>query len=244
LNNYTASLTAFERYLSQGTDIPPERQAEVQKEIAELSSRIGRVRVTTTVPGAEILVDDLTVGKAPMAAPLRVNPGIRKFTVQAPGHLPASKTLPISTGDNPELKLDLVELPKASVEKSNPWVVPTIAGWTATGLALGGTVITGVLALNAQSDQEALLGQTSPSRPALDDARDKTVTLSGVNNALLAGTVLFGGLSTFFTLKMVGWTPSKEGDAKPDAPKSTRVERPGRFAVVPAGLGVGAVGTF
>jgi hypothetical protein len=220
LNDYTGALSAFERYLSEGgTQVKPERKAEVEKEVAGLIARVGTIHVTTNVPGAEILVDDISVGTAPLATPLRLNPGMRKVSVQAPGYMPASKTLPISTSENPALNLDLVELPKTKYfeKKQNPWTLPMVIGISATGATLAGTVVFGILGLSAKSKQNDDLKVVNG--PDLNSARDKTQTLSGVSDILLISTVVLAGASTYFTLKKLSWRDTSE--ARPGAAKLT-----------------------
>lgn len=236
LNNYVAAVQAFKLYLQEGgSEVPEDRKAAVQNDITELGKRIGQIRISTTA-GAEISVDGVVVGKAPLAGPLPVNPGLRRFGAQLPGFLPATKTITVGSSENPELVLKLDELPKAKVieRKSNPWLVPTVVGWAFTGASAIGWGVTGGLALGAKSDQNDLLARQGVAPADLTSARDKTQTLGTVSDVLLITTAVGAGVSVFFTYKLVT-TNKQEAEPKTAGTSVQFVAGPGS---------VGAVGTF
>lgn len=235
LNNYVAAVSAFERYLVEGgSEVPEERKTQVKTDITELQRRIGRIRISTT-PGAEITIDGVVVGKAPLSGPIPINPGLRRFGAQAAGYLPTTKTVTVGSSDNPEIVLNLEPLPKATIveRRSNPWVVPAIVGWSVTGVAAITTGIVGGLSLSAKSDQKDLLAQNGATPDQLTAARDKTQTLSGVTDVALVTTAIGAGVSIFFTYKLV----RSGGKTGPEAPAAslTFVPGPGSFS---------ALGTF
>lgn len=206
LNNYVDALAAFERYLSEGgTEIPKDRRESVEKEIAELRPRIGRVAITTNVPGAELAVDGVVVGKAPMANPQPVNPGMRKVSASSPGYLPVTKSITVTAGERATVDIQLEKLSQTQYveRKSNPWVLPTVIGWSATGVAAISTGVLGGLALGAKSDQEDKLAQPGVSADELANARDKTQTLSAASDVLLGTTVVFALVSGYFTYRLI-----------------------------------------
>lgn len=236
LNNYVAAVSAFQRYLQEGgAEVPEDRRGTVQNDITELRKRIGQIRIVTS-PGAEISVDGVVVGKAPLAGPLPINPGLRRFGAQLAGYLPATKTITVGSSDNPELVLKLEELPKSRIveRKSNPWVTPTIVGWSVTGIGAIATGIFGGLALGAKSDQNALLAKQGATGAELTSARDKTTGLSTGADVALITTGVAAAVSVFFTFKMVTSSHQEANEPKAGA----------TLQVVP-GLGsVAAVGTF
>lgn len=247
LNNYVDALKAFERYLVDArNEIAPERRASVEKDIVELKARIGRVRVTADVPGAEILIDGIVVGKAPLSAPVAVNPGLRRISAQAEGYAAASRTVTVGSSEELSTNLHLEKISSTTTiimsDKSNPWALPTVLGWSATGAAAIGAGVFGVLSLRAKSDQTDKLEQIGAGDPAanrgeLDDARKKTQTLAGVTDALVITTAVFAGASIYFTLKMSGHR-SEEAEAG----KSSAGLRSLRFHVGPGAAF--ASGTF
>jgi len=112
LLDYAGALDSFEKYLSQGgANIDPKRKADVDRDIEKLRSRVARVEITTSVPDADITIDDLPVGKTPFNKSLVLNPGRHKITAIKEGRLPASQTVEVASGDTPSVKLDLPEKP-------------------------------------------------------------------------------------------------------------------------------------
>lgn len=240
LNNYVDALNAFERYLAEGgSEVPKDRRESVEKEIAELRPRIARVNVTTNVPGAEISVDGVVVAKAPLAKPVVVNPGLRKITAGAPGYLPVTKTITVASSEQTNIDIQIEKLSQTQYieRKQNPWVLPTIIGWSATGAAAIGTGVVGALALGAKNDQEDKLSQPGVTADELSQARDKTQTLSGATDVLLATTIVFAGVSGYFTYRLLTNKPEQEPVPSPQA------RRP-KFDVSVGPAGFAAMGTF
>lgn len=241
LNNYVDALNAFEHYLQEGgSEIPKDRRDSVEKEIAELRPRIARVNVTTNVPGAEISVDGVVVGKAPLAKPLAVNPGLRKITAGASGYLPVTKTITVASSEQTNIDIQIEKLQQTQYveRKRNPWVLPTVIGWSATGAAAIATGVVGALSLGAKNDQEDKLGQPGVSADELNSARDKTQTLSGATDVLLATTIVFAGVSGYFTYRLLTNKPEQE-----PLPSPAARQRP-KFDVGIGPGGFAAMGTF
>jgi hypothetical protein len=245
-NNYAAALRSYARYLSEGGDkVPPERRTEVEQEIQLLKPRTARVNVKVNVDGADVFADDIPActatiesscfGKSPLAAPIVVNPGRHKISAVKRGYTTATAIISVVGSDEVSTNLEMISLERPPEERPNPWVTPTILGWTGTGAAAIAAGILGVMSVNAQDDQDAKLKRPDVSRQELADARDKTQTLSGVSDALWITTAVFGGLSAYFTLRML---QHKGHDEPTPAAASRRVD----FRAGPAGLG--AVGTF
>ncbi len=71
LRDYAGAVTAFTRYLTEGADrVPQERRAEVEKSLRDLDQRVGRVEISTNVPGAELSIDGVHVGTSPLSSPV------------------------------------------------------------------------------------------------------------------------------------------------------------------------------
>ncbi len=237
LNNYVDALRSFEQYLEQGgSEITPERRADVEREITQLRPRIAKVTIEVNVADAEVAIDDRVIGKAPLNDAVPVNPGVRKFSARAPGYLPTVKTSTVGSSEAPKITLELTKLPEQ--QEQNPFTLPTVIGWSATGAAAIATTVFGILALDAKSDQEAALDRFGTTDGQRQDARDKTQTLSAVTDVLAVGTMVLGGVSTYFTLRMLSWQPST-----PEAPKGTAAKKP-RLDLTAGVRGVAFGGTF
>lgn len=250
-NNYAAAMRSYERYLREGKDaVPADRRKEVEGELAILKPRVALVTVKVNVDGADVYSDDIPVctatiesscvGKSPLLTPIIVNGGRHKITATKQGYAPATSLISVVGSDVIEVKLDLVSYDRPQQPASNPWTVPTIAGWTATGLAGAASIIVGVLALNAKDKQEAKLSDPTATQDDLKSARDKTQTLSGVTDALFISTAVFAGVSTYFTIRMLGAKHKETG--KPAATAALPPARNVDLKVSP--FGFAATGTF
>lgn len=206
LRNYAAALSNFERYKTEAGPSAGHYQ-EAEKAIETLKTRVGHVRVVTNEPGAEILIDDELVGKAPLDKML-VSIGSRKITVIKRGAPPQTRNVEIAVDDNQEVTF-LFELatgnsggnanpPPATPAEKKANVVPIIA-WTATGVFTATAVVTGIVALNAQStlkSEQAKLGVT-PAR--LDDLHSRMKTFALTTDVLGGVAILAGGAAVYFT---------------------------------------------
>ena len=108
MHDYAAAMDAYRQYLEKGGDkVPPARRDQVQKELNALAQRVAKLSVETDVPGAEVFIDDLSVGLTPLKAPLVVNSGIRRIGVRHPDYLPQSRRLSIAGGVADTIKFAL-----------------------------------------------------------------------------------------------------------------------------------------
>src|SRR3954451_15330684 len=77
LHDYVGALKSFRQYLGDGSaEVPPERRVQVDAEIKKLQGLCGYLEVTAEPEGADILVDDVPVGIAPLGGPVLVNAGL------------------------------------------------------------------------------------------------------------------------------------------------------------------------
>ena len=213
-NNYAAALRSYARYLKEGGNtIPADRRAEVEKEIGVLKPRTAEISVIVNIDGADVNTDDIPVctatiestcvGKSPLAAPVVVNPGRHKITAVKTGYASATSLISVVGSDKITVKLELVSLTQPK-EYSNPWTVPMAVGWAATGAAAISAGVFSVLSLKAKDDQETKLTEFGATQSDLEDARDKTVTLSTVSNILWITTGVFAIASGYMTIKWLG----------------------------------------
>jgi hypothetical protein len=114
LQRYADALTTFESYLAQGgAQIADARRTSVEGDIRQLQARVGRVQVAVNLEGAEVRVDDETVGTSPLAAPVRVSIGHRKITVAKAGRVPIERFVDVAAGDRVQVSLEFPEQPPA-----------------------------------------------------------------------------------------------------------------------------------
>ena len=212
LNDYAGALGAFEQYLADGgSEVPAARTEEVKHEIARLGPRVATLDVTTDEPGADISVDDLPIGKTPLAHPVRINAGRRRISVASAGHVPQARLVEAAGGDAIQLKFELnephatpagaptpIEAPPTPREENRhfPWFA-----WTVTGALAAGTAVTGVLALKAHSDQDDTKHRLGATPGELDAASKKTQHLALASDILLGATAVMGGISIYLTAR-------------------------------------------
>jgi hypothetical protein len=215
LQDYASALRSFERYLAEGgADIDPERRTSVRADIKRLSSRVAKLEVQSNVAGAEILVDDMVVGKTPLSQPLIVSAGRRKVTVQKAELPPSTRVLELAGGDTASVTLDLAtpvaesrptEAPRPVAVsprgRSVPWVP-----LTGTAVLTAGAVVTGIFALESRDDAENKLASRGVT------ARDVESAHSRAANFALATDILAGAAIGMGILTVILWLqkPSEE----------------------------------
>jgi hypothetical protein len=231
LNDDVGALDAFEGYLSEGgAELPKARRQEVQKEIERLTPRVAFLNIVVEPAGAEVLIDDVSRGLAPLPERVRVNAG-RRRVVAVLGERRAEHVVEVAGGDALNVSLQIAPPepevaapppppppapppPSPPPERQVPWLA-----WGITGALAAGAVTTGVIALGAHSDQSETKATLGSSRAELDDAADKTKTWALVTDVLVAATAVSAGVSLYFTLK----APSSSGE---EAGQTTLVVHP------------------
>jgi hypothetical protein len=117
MHDYAAAIDAYRQYLDKGADkIPAARRDQVQKELNTLAQRVARLTIETDAPGAEVFIDDVSVGTTPLKAPLVVNSGIRRISARHPDYLPQSRRLSIAGGVQDTIKFALADRSAAAAE--------------------------------------------------------------------------------------------------------------------------------
>lgn len=213
LNDYARALDAFSRYLKEGgPEIPPARAAEVQTQLERLKGKVASLEIISSVPDAEVTVDDVVVGKTPLDKPVMINIGRRKVTLAAAGRLPQTKVIEAAGGDKLQLRIDPVSTEVAPTATATATAAPTATvsvperhifwpGWVAVGVLGAGAAVTGVLSLGATSDHNDKLNQFGTPRADLDDSRSKARTLSIATDVLLGAALITGGVSLYLSLR-------------------------------------------
>ncbi|WP_394848896.1 PEGA domain-containing protein [Pendulispora brunnea] len=242
LNDFAQALKAFERYLSEGgTDIADPRRAEVEKYVSQLKGLVANLDVRVNVPGADVSVDDVPVGKAPVGR-IRVNPGHRKVTATREGYAPVTKVVNIAVGENGDVELSLTNLgasaPKGALAPTpveptepNPWVTRAWVGWGVTGALAIAAGITGFVALDKSNKLSDARNAPDPDPSKMDSQSKDVKTFSIASDVLLGATIVGAGVSTWLTVKAVTW--KGEGAANKEAPSVSLGVTP--FGVVTQG---------
>ena len=108
LRDYANALRTLERYVQEGgAQIASERGAQVERELEELRGRVAHATLTTNVEDADLSLDDVPLGKTPLAAPVLVGAGRHKLAASKAGYAPAVRIVDIAGGDRIAIALDL-----------------------------------------------------------------------------------------------------------------------------------------
>jgi hypothetical protein len=240
LQEYASAIDYLTDYLKEGGDeIAKERAAEVEQSIRYLESRIAYVRIVTNEPGAQLYVDDTSVGVSPLDKAVRVGAGRHKFSAVREGQPPVERKIDVAAGDESEIRLDfnqqsdepLASAPPSPVDatyeqpssKTNTAAI-VMAGATGA-LLIGSVVLTVVTGAAQQEYQEQLLVQTTKAK--LEDLQGDAETKAVVTDVLWGMTAASAVVTTI--LFVVG---GNESDSAASTQHGTRVH---------AGLGTLAV---
>lgn len=234
LGQYANARRALEEYLQKGGDgLAADRRAAVNKDLEMLRHRTAFLTIGANLEGAEVLVDDVLVGKTPLGPALLVDAGVHRVTLRRPGYLPRTSNVTLAGGDEqslsvalerqPENKETIVVREREVVEdNSTTWM---IAGWVTTGALAAGAVVTGIMGAGEADELDQLRGGLAsdydgelPNR--LDEARSNAKTLFLVSDVLTGAAVIAGGLSLWITLD----PPEPERPAEtPPLPRGVQV---------------------
>ena len=161
-----------------------------------------------------ILVDDTEVGKSPLSRPLWLNPGRHRVEVRASDGRSEERTFDLTAGGESELRFNFKTTKVVTQPSESPPPVGVAPGprlpWAAYGITAGlgaVTIVTGVLALGARSDEQEQQHRMT-TQQELVDARHKVEHLALATDIFLAATAIGAGVSVYLTLKSSdGQTP-------------------------------------
>jgi tetratricopeptide (TPR) repeat protein len=207
LGDYTAAESYFQQYLKDGgPEIDPARRRDLETALGKLAGRITTVSLTCNVAGAELFVDDVSVGKSPLA--VRVSAGTRRLSAAISGRRRATRVVEAAGGESLTVRLvleqDREELPpiahttpSSSVSESSG---PGAAMWLgiATGVLAVGAGVMGTLAVLDGSKYHDALHRTATARE-LDSLHDRA-QVKGISTDILLGAAAVTGIITVVAL--------------------------------------------
>jgi len=219
--DYAAAIALFTRYLHEGeAAIPQERIATVAEDIARLRQRIAELAIEVDVRGAEVFVNEVSVGHSPLREPVLVNVGKCRVRVEKEGYMPVERTLSIAGADRRRMSLELT--PRTTAAPPAPALTPrALATGTATTtnrttttpnmvpfwLSLGATVVMagttatfGGLAVSARQRNAEVLGAYPGRTGDLDAAHSRLKTFAALTDIFGAATIVVGVVGLYFLL--------------------------------------------
>ena len=204
LHDFAAALRAFERYLDEGGEgVAAARRRDVETRIATLRQQVATITVTAPA-GAEVLVDDLLVGTAPLSKALVVNPGHHKVGARKGDLTSEARMLSVTGGDQQNVELRITEPPatphETATEPPPPVLPPEVLPATPAVASLAkpieappgpsgppyplwvGWSVTGALAVGALSTGIAALTANSQLTVAKNDEASSASALNGLSS--------------------------------------------------------------
>ncbi len=225
LQDYACAFRGFEQYLLQGGgEVSASRRALVEEELKRLGRLVAHVKVVVNQPDADILVDDVPVGRSPLSEKLLVGTGRHRITAAKSPYAPSSRMVDFAGGDDIELNLDIQEhAPVQAVTAprhdalvvTHPSRAPFWVGMVVTGAFAASAVTLGVLSLGAQSDLDKESNRLGATRSDIEKKQDR-VRLLALGSDVSTGaaalsavitTILFFSTSPSSSTK-VGVSPS------------------------------------
>lgn len=205
LKDYATALIAFEKYLAEGgAKVPAARKKDVQTSVEELRKKVGKLKITTTVDGAEVLVDDVSVGVTPLPGPVVVNVGRRKLSATLSGYTPVQRVIEVASMEEGTVTLELAKpeanAPPPPEPKPPPPSKPStrLAAWITLGATGASLVVTGVmggLAVSARGSLKDALGRFPGDNQAIADAQAKTRSFALATD-VMTGLTIAGAAAT------------------------------------------------
>jgi len=238
LLDYASALGTLERYLAEGgAKIPADRKEKVESDVAELRRRVAKVTIVTNVAGAEISVDDVVVGTTPLAAPVIVSAGRRKFSATKAGAPPLVQYVDLAGGDVRELTLTLsVEAgPTPGTTTTTTTRGNSTIAWFGFALAGAGVAagsVFGLLALGKRSDLDGVCNDKAcpvGSQSNIDAmSRDATISTISFGVAVVGlGIGIYGVLA-----------PSSSTTSEPPPPAAATITVSPWVSASSGGVGV------
>ena len=104
------AVEAFDRFLRDAGDAPPETLAEARRSAAELKTKLGQIQVSCAVDGTEITVDGKQVGSTPLGEMLWTTPGRHQVAAQHAGFAPAIEDVVVTTGKIATVNIEVLPI--------------------------------------------------------------------------------------------------------------------------------------
>jgi tetratricopeptide (TPR) repeat protein len=238
LLDYTNAQAYFQRYLSEGgAEIEAARRQEVETALAKIAARIANVQINCNLDGAELFIDDVSVGKSPLSEPVRVSAGTRRVSATLAGHPRITQVVEAAGGDTLVVKMEFPPLAQEApsladssirVESSGP----SPALWLGIGtgaLAVGAGVMAYLAYSDASDYRDAIHRKTTAQE--VDSLHDRATTKALVTDILLGATVVGAAVTVFVALQ-------GGDDEAEERPTASRTEARTELMVSPGSIGL------
>lgn len=218
LGRYARALRTLREYMSRGGDaIPNDRRSSVRSDIELLETRTATLMLDIQPDGAEVWVDGVLVGQAPLAQPLVVDVGERTVQVRLAGYVGRTQAITLAGSDRRDVVLKLDPEPTTAAATPTPnatgagMLKPTPppvskprtllwVGWGTTATLAAGSAVAAVLGASSASNLKDLRESRTATRDALDSEMDRAKTRFLVADVLGVAALAAGATTLYFHL--------------------------------------------
>lgn len=194
-------------FLREARQISDGDRKATEAMIAEAKAKLGAVTIHVDIPGAEVLVDGQPVGSSPLAEPVFVDAGSRRFEARKPGHGAVHRVSNIAPGTAPDVELKLSSPPviqpaAATPKDAGKKETRQILIYTGSAVS-GGLALTGILtAIGAAATKQTSLNEwkenkctqaNSQCKKDWNTAEERRVLLGNTAGWTLIGAAVVGG---------------------------------------------------
>jgi tetratricopeptide (TPR) repeat protein len=224
LHDYVSSSKNLKQYMQEGGgEISAARRAEVNDLAQKLEDRIAYVEVVCNVEGADIRVDDMSVGMSPLPAAIPVNAGPRRVSAVKAGYAVATRMITVVGKEKSTVSIDIAESAPTQTDLLSDGVTqrelakPKRIALATSALVAGGCAVAagvfGVLAWQAKGDFDSELDKFPNNKSNVDNARSKMKTYAYLTDALGAATLVSGGVALYLLITESGSKKAPSKDA-------------------------------
>jgi len=143
-NDFARALDAYQRFLAAAPPDNPDRDFS-QKRVEMLQTLVGKVTLDGAVAGSAVTLDGKSVGPAPLAAALVVNPGRHQLTLTHDGYATWKSAVDVGVGGSTTVVARQLESVKVVTVVGHEKEVPVYKKWWLWTAVGGALVVAGVI---------------------------------------------------------------------------------------------------
>lgn len=116
LGKDAAALAAFDRFINDAQQVPPEFLADAKRQKDALVQKVGSLEIVCTQADATVLIDGVVSGTTPLAGSFKLDPGSYVVRVEKPGFEGYQESVKLSSGKTSRVEVALHLIPTAQTQ--------------------------------------------------------------------------------------------------------------------------------
>lgn len=153
----------FQQFLRESTSVSAAQRADAERGLTEARQKLGRIEVQSAPTGAEISVDNTSVGNAPLSEPVDVEPGAHTVRMKASDGTVETKNVSAGAGEKVKVQFAAQSSAPAAVA---PVPAPTTSPAETPPAASGGETPPGAAQTPAKPDNAVNVNASSDTGPS------------------------------------------------------------------------------